>query len=105
MFANRPPLGLFQVQTFGGTYSDELAIVYIRLCCRSLNNCGSSAGAENDRAQARVKGPHRNVAHCVLPHRSPSPSTQADVAASKSTGLSWKQATNRNFFEILTHQR
>ena len=26
MFANRPPLGLFQIHTFGGAYSDELAI-------------------------------------------------------------------------------
>ena len=26
MFANRPPFGLFQVQTFGGVYSDELVI-------------------------------------------------------------------------------
>jgi hypothetical protein len=28
MFANLPPLGLFQVHTFGGTYSDELAMAY-----------------------------------------------------------------------------
>jgi hypothetical protein len=26
MFANWPPLALFQVQTFGGIYSDELLI-------------------------------------------------------------------------------
>src|ERR1700729_2821702 len=26
MFANWPPLGLFQAQTFGGVYSDELLI-------------------------------------------------------------------------------
>jgi hypothetical protein len=26
MFANMPPLGLFQVHTLGGTYSDELGI-------------------------------------------------------------------------------
>src|SRR5271154_6527336 len=28
MFANWPPLGLAQVQTFGGVYSDELLISY-----------------------------------------------------------------------------
>src|ERR1700675_1281875 len=48
MFANLPPLGLFQVQTFGGTYSDELGIVYTRLFCRSINNCGSSSSAVGD---------------------------------------------------------
>src|SRR5882757_7000433 len=48
MFANLPPLALLQVQTFGGTYSDELGIVYTRLFCRSINNCGSSASAVGD---------------------------------------------------------
>jgi hypothetical protein len=31
MFANRPPLGLFQTQTFGGVYSDESLISNLRL--------------------------------------------------------------------------
>src|ERR1700677_1144942 len=55
IFANLPPFDLFQVQTFGGTYSDELAIPLHLPFGRIIDDCGFSASA---RAIGRDRGRH-----------------------------------------------